>query len=104
GRLGDAMQTLREHLTITERTRIPGGIETSLIAFAAIALQSGEPEKASRLLAKAAPGIRNLSAGAALRHYVRLVRQALDQGTAHRCRDEGLAMTIDEALAYALEP
>ena len=103
-RLDDATQTLREHLTITERTRIPGGIETSLIAFAAIALQRGESEKASRLLAKAASGIRNLSAGAALRHYVRLVRQALDQETAHRCRDEGLAMTIDEALAYALEP
>ena len=103
GRLDDAMQTLREHLTIMERTRIPGGIETSLIALAAIALQRGDPEKASRLLAKAAAGIRNLSAGAALRHYVHLVRQALDRETARRCRAEGAAMSIDEALAYALE-
>ena len=37
------------------------------------------------------------------RHYLPLVRAALGADEAHRARDEGRRMTLDAALAYALE-
>lgn len=35
-------------------------------------------------------------------HYVRLVRAALDPDEARRARDRGLAMSLEEAIGYAL--
>jgi hypothetical protein len=70
--------------------------------FAAI---QRDAERAARLLAAAMqPGVIVSAPGYALyRHWVPRVRETLGPERARQLRDEGRAMSLDQALAYALE-
>ena len=81
-----------------------------LVGFAALAAEEGDLPRAARLLAAArALGtdavvqFRSPISYAVYRHYVRIVRAGLAPEDGKRYRDEGRAMSPDEALAYALE-
>jgi predicted ATPase/class 3 adenylate cyclase len=72
----------------------------------------GRPERAGRLLAAARYlggaadlpiPFRSPASWALYRHYLPRVRAALGPDESRRARDEGRAMTLDEALAYAVE-
>jgi len=102
-RFEEAQSSVRGLLTTAERTRLPGGVATCLLAFATIASARKDFERASRLLPRSNPGLVLHSVGAVNRHYVRLVRQELGPERARRCRNEGLAMSLDEAIVYATE-
>ena len=72
----------------------------------------GRSDRAARLLAASRQtkgaanphtGFRSATSGALYFHYLPLVRAALGPDEASRARAEGQALTLDEAMAYALE-
>ncbi len=72
----------------------------------------GRPERAGRLLAAARHlggaadlpiPFRTPASWALYRHYLPIVRAALGPDEARRAREGGRAMTLDAALAYALD-
>lgn len=71
-----------------------------------VAAALGYWEKAARLLGAAMqPGIILRSSGYALyRHWLPTVRANLEPDLARRLRDEGRAMSLDQAIAYSLTP
>ena len=87
--------------------------ENHLLGMVAVVEQlRGNPHRAGRLLAAsrhvAAATDRSIpfrtpARWAFYRHYQPLVRAALGPDEAHRARAEGQAMTLDAAMAYALE-
>jgi hypothetical protein len=87
---------------IVREYAIPLGDVSCLIGYATLAANDGEFETASRHLATAR------SAGAfpfrtpleilLYRTAVAIVRDTLEPGTAQRCRAEGAATSVDEAL------
>ena len=87
--------------------------ENHLLGMAAVVEHlRGNPQRAGRLLAasrhlagatdRSIP-FRTPAHWAFYRHYQPLVRAALGPEEARRARDEGQAMSLDEALAYATE-
>jgi predicted ATPase/class 3 adenylate cyclase len=76
-----------------------------IIATGLVAAALEDWEAAAKLLAAGfAPGIILSASGYALyRHWLPLVRAQVDPQRARQLRDEGRAMSLDEALAYALE-
>jgi predicted ATPase/class 3 adenylate cyclase len=84
------------------RTNVPAVFETCIATFAWVAAVRGEFERASRLLGASGGILRSPALAALQRHYVRIVRSALDAETARRCRAEGSAMSRDEAIAEAI--
>lgn len=79
--------------------------------FGVVEQLRGRPERAGRLLAAArhlggaadlAIPFRSPASWALYRHYLPIVRAALGPQNARRARNEGRAMTLDEALRYAL--
>ena len=87
-------------------------VDTQGDAFFVVEHLRGRSERAGRLLgaARYLGGAINLpipfrtpASWALYRHYLPLVREALGPEEARRARDEGRAMTLDDALAYALE-
>jgi predicted ATPase/class 3 adenylate cyclase len=87
--------------------------ENHLLGIVAVVEQlRGRPERAGRLLAAARylggasdlpVPFRSPASWALYRHYLPQVRAALGPEAARRARDEGRAMTLDAALAYALD-
>jgi len=112
GRQAQAFELLRD----AERSVRKLGVllaENHLLGMVAVVEQlRGNPHRAGRLLAasrrlagatdRSIP-FRTPAHLAFYRHYQPLVRAALGADEARRARDEGQAMTMDEALAYALE-
>ena len=87
--------------------------ENHLLGVVAVVEQlRGNPHRAGRLLAasrhlggatdRSIP-FRTPAHWAFYRHYQPRVRAALGPEEARRAREEGQAMTLDEALAYAME-
>jgi predicted ATPase/class 3 adenylate cyclase len=85
--------------------------QQALFEAAAIAVATGDAHRSSRLLA-AGRHAAGAAGGALFRsptnyllyvHYVQVVREALSADEARRARDEGRAMSLDEAIAYARE-
>jgi hypothetical protein len=106
GRLEAAAEHLHALVAIVREHAIPLGEPTCVTGFAALAACSGDYETASRLLASvrtAAPFPFRTPADVLLyRQTVRAVRAALDPTTAARCRAEGAAITVTQALAEQL--
>jgi tetratricopeptide (TPR) repeat protein len=105
-----AREALHSLVADVRHAAIPLANSEWFVGFAAIGVEEGDMPRAARLLAAArALGshaivqFRSPDSYAVYRHYVRIVRAALTAEDAHRYRDEGRAMSTDEALAYALE-
>ena len=107
-----ATQLLREVGRSVRRSGVPLAANHLFTMVAIVDHLQGRHERAGRLLAAA----RYLGGAADLpipfrtpgtmsfyRHYLPLVRSALGSDEARRARAEGRAMTVDEALVYALE-
>ena len=110
GQHAEAGAHLREALELSHPEILPLTVNECLVYAGALAQAIGDAATASRLLAAA------LKVGAAqqtwvpfrspvtytlYRHCVPLIREALDHEEARRCRDEGAAMSLEEALAAA---
>ena len=112
GRQETAFEVLRDAIRNVWRIGIPLAENQLLSVIAVVAYLRGNPDRAGRLLAAArhlsgattrqipfrTPGSLSL-----YRHYLPVIRAGLGSDEAHRARDEGQAMTLDVALAYALE-
>jgi hypothetical protein len=112
GEQGTGISVLRDAIPRVRRLGTPLAENHLLSMFAYAAHLLGRPERAGRLLGAArylggaadlpipfrTPGSMSL-----YRHYLPLVRAALGTDEAHRARSEGRRMTLDAALAYALE-
>ncbi len=112
GRQGHAFELLREAAQFVRKIGVPLAENHLLGMVAVVEHLRGNPHRAGRLLAAS----RHLAAAtdrsiafrtpahwAFYRHYQPLVRAALGPDEARRARAEGQAMTLDEAMAYALE-
>ena len=112
GREQIACGVLRDAIRDVRRIGLPL-VENHLLSIVAVVEHlRGRPERAGRLLAVArhlsgatrrqipfrTPGSLSL-----YRHYLPVIRAALGPDEARRARDEGQAMTLEVALAYALE-
>jgi hypothetical protein len=107
-----ALELLREAVRGVRRVGIPLAENHLLGMIAAVEHLRGRPERAGRLFAAARYlggaadlpiPFRTPASVALYRHYLPRVRETLGPDEARRARDEGRAMTLDEALAYALE-
>jgi hypothetical protein len=112
GRQAHAFELLREAALFVRKIGVPLAENHLLGMVAVVEHLRGNPHRAGRLLAAS----RHLAAAtdrsipfrtpahlAFYRHYQPLVRAALGPDEARRARAEGQAMTLDEAMAYALE-
>lgn len=111
GDIDFARQRAAENLTwAAELGHLPLHDVDTLITIAAIEAIAGDDERAATLLAAGRSlgkhysfgGFRSPMSFALYVHYVRLVRAALDPDDARRARDRGLAMSLEEAIGYAL--
>jgi hypothetical protein len=112
GKAEIAAEVLREATQTVRRLGTPLAENHLLSMFAYVEHLRGRPLRASRLLGATrhlggAAGLqipfRTPASWALYRHYLPLVRAALEPDEARRARDEGRAMSLDEALTYALE-
>jgi len=112
GRQAHAFELLREAALFVRKMGVPLAENHLLGIVAVVEHLRGNPHRAGQLLAAS----RHLAAAtdrsipfrtpahwAFYRHYQPLVRAALGPDEARRARAEGQAMTLDEAMAYALE-
>jgi len=108
-----ACQVLRDAARDIRRLGFPLA-ENHLLGMIAVVEQlRGHPDRAGRLLAASRHlggavdlpiPFRTPAHWALYRHYLPLVRAALGPAEeSRRAREEGRAMTLDDALAYALE-
>ena len=79
-----------------------------LYAFADVALRRGQPERALRLVGASDAlrepfGEKSPAEKASMRDVRAAARPLVDEATAEGLYEEGQAMEIDDALAYALE-
>jgi predicted ATPase len=104
-RWAEAQAELHYAATIVRRDRYPLTLNDCAVACGALAALAGEFERASRLLACAMSGgaVRSQWMFAVYRHYRTIVRAGLDPEAIRRCREEGramdLAQAVDEELA-----
>jgi hypothetical protein len=102
GRTDAAFEHLRDEVAVVREYAIPLGEPSCLTGFAALAAKAGDHETASRHLASvraAAPfPFRSPADAFVYRQTARAVRDALDPDTAARCRAEGAAIAVSEAL------
>ena len=109
GQAGRARGLFVESLALARELEDRGGVAEGLAGFAAVAAAEGRGERAARLLAAAtahweAHGLVMWPAERA--EYERTTARAraqLDEATWQRAWDEGRAMTMERAIAYALE-
>jgi len=112
GRQEIAFEVLRDAIRNVRRVGIPLAENHLLSVIAVVEYLRGSPDRAGRLLAVA----RHLSGATTrqipfrtpgslclYRYYLPVIRAGLGSDEARRARDEGQAMTLDVALAYALE-
>ena len=106
-----AERLLREGAKALRRSGVDGAPNQFLIVAAVMEVLRGQPARAAKLLgaARSAAGadkevmaFRTPTSMQMYRHYLPLVREALGTEVAHRLRDEGRAMAMDEAFAYAM--
>ncbi len=109
GDLTTARRLLREMLDEAHGSSLPGYVSEALVSCAAVAFLAGDLPRTARLLGAARDvpgaaggGLRVISRYRLYRHYVRAVRDALSPEEVLRYRDEGAAMSLDEAVAYAV--
>jgi hypothetical protein len=102
GRLEAAAGHMHTLAAIVREHAIPLGEPTCVTGFAALAAKAGDYETASRLLASvrtaASFPFRTPADVLIYRQTVRVVRGALDPETAARCRTEGAAIPVSQAL------
>jgi len=107
-----ACQVLRDAARDIRRLGFPLAENHLLGMMAVVEHLRGRPERAGRLLAASRHigGAANLpipfrtpAHWALYRHYLPIVRAALGPEESRRAREEGRAMTLDSALAYALD-
>jgi predicted ATPase len=107
-----AFQVLRDAARDVRRGDTPLAGNHVLSVIAVVEQLRGHPERAGRLLAAARHlgGATNLpipfrtpASVSFYRHYLPIVRATLGPDEARRARDDGRTMTLDDALAYALE-
>jgi predicted ATPase len=108
-----ANQLLRDAARDVRRIGIPKADKQLLIMVGITEHLRGRSDRAARLLAAARQtkdnphsenwDIRSVTSATLYIRYLALVRGALGQDEARRARDEGHALTMDEALAYAME-
>jgi predicted ATPase/class 3 adenylate cyclase len=112
GEVDLALEMLRDAVREVRRTDTPMA-ENHLLSIVGVVEQlRGHPERAGRLLAAARYlggaadlpiPFRTPASTAFYSHYLPIVRAALGPLESRRARDEGRALTLDDALAYALE-
>jgi hypothetical protein len=109
GDMSSAYQVVGAELSRARDTGVPLLVNDCLLGYAILAWYEGRPERTSRLLARAISSnhpvvrFRSPATYALWRHFRGLVRRQLDPATAHRCRDEGRAMSEESAIRYARE-
>lgn len=112
GRRPLAHELLREGALRMRRNGVDQAPNQFLIVAAVVAHLSGESARSARLFAAARSAggadrivmsFRTPTSMGLYQHYLPLVREAFGAPDARRLRDEGRAMTIDEAFACALE-
>ena len=102
----EAADAYLRHLLEFTRDRAPANYFSMPFAWAgAIAGMRGDFERAARLLSAAMKWgwIASSGAWAVQRHWVPRVREALGAERARQLRDEGRAMSVDEAIDYILD-
>jgi predicted ATPase/class 3 adenylate cyclase len=101
-RIDDAEGHLYRLVEQVREYAMPLGEESCLTCFAALAVERGDHQTASRHLAcvKASvnAGLRTPVESLIYRQTARAVRDALDPATARRCREEGMLVKVSEAL------
>ena len=109
--LKGARTALAEALRSIERS-VSRPRDATLVTAAVVALEIGDGERASRLLAAATTFdrrpertffIRSQWGFVLYRHYLPIVRASLTPDIARRCRAEGAAMSTSDAMAHAWE-
>jgi hypothetical protein len=107
-----ALQVLADAVPLVRRLGTPLGENHLLSMFAYVEHLLGRSDRAGRLLGAARYlggavdlpiPFRTPASWSLYRHYLPLVRAALGPDEGRRARDEGRAMTLDTAFAYALE-
>jgi len=107
GRVDAARTYFAEALTLFAQANDVSGIVLQLDNLAAVARAEGDPMKATRLFAAAATY--QLTSGTALGHLLREQegrlhpREGLDDREADTAWSEGQAMSLEQAVAYALK-
>jgi predicted ATPase/class 3 adenylate cyclase len=108
GRIDDSLSMLAESLRITRDLEMPGLIVENLSRLAETLAVAGRAETAAQLLA-AAEALREEIGGS--HSWVRAVnektltqlRTQLDEATLEEAREYGRRLTVDEAVAFALD-
>ena len=112
GESSEARRTLATSIENGKNWGVDLWLNEVLIFCGAVAFLGDEPERASRLLAagrhlggarRMATPFRTGQSYALYLHYVMLVRAAIGPREAHKTRVQARAMSLDEAVAYALQ-
>jgi non-specific serine/threonine protein kinase len=111
GQVERAAALCRESLLLSRERRTPMGLAAGLAAFAALAAACGQPERSAKLYGSAAARLVGYPGG---RHrwpqdpvvqerYLNILRAQLDEATFNAAWEAGYALTLDQAIAVALE-
>lgn len=109
GNYYNASELLKESIQLSKESRLDGRLVWGLNTFATLAAAQGQYERAARLFAAG----QSLLEGTGYRRTkiqsredeekIASVRSQMDEATFARASTEGSAMTMDQAVAYALE-
>jgi predicted ATPase len=108
GDLAATAQQLRDVVQAQRRLRMPLADSELLAACGGVAVLLGDPERAGRLLGAARSEFgkygswRTQQGGAIYVHFSAQVRRALPADVAKRARDEGRALSVEQAFELAL--
>jgi predicted ATPase len=108
GRLQDALEMMKESLRINRDLDMPGPITENLSLFAEFLAAEGRAEAAARLLARA-DGLREEIGGVPSwvgemnQKTLASIRTQLDEASLAEAWAQGRALTVDEAVARALD-
>jgi predicted ATPase len=108
GRIDDSLSMLAESLRIKSDLEMPGLIVESLSRFAETLVVAGRAETAAQLVA-AAEALREEMGGShswvidVNENTLTQLRIQLDDATLEEAREHGRRLTVDEAVAFALE-
>ena len=108
GRLQDALEMMKESLRINRDLDMPGGITENLCLFADLLAAEGGAEMAARLLSRAEVLREEIGGspswvGELNEKTLATIRAQLDEAAFAEAWDQGRALTLDEAVALALD-
>jgi predicted ATPase/class 3 adenylate cyclase len=108
GRLQDALEMLKESLRISRDLETPGGITESLCHFADLLAAEGRAETAARLLSRAEVLRKEIGGapswvGEVNEKTLATIHTQLDEAAFAEAWAQGQALTVDEAVALALD-